>query len=597
MAVLENFTPTSGKLPEFDDLALGTRNATGSIIEEHLQYANPPEALGFARAHAVYTEAFNAKIEHVLRNGSSNSQIEARLDVAYKEYAALRRKHQDNPSLSFLSDPIHRKQFEIGPYPITDKHLPPFPYPGASAAQDGLWPGYDKPEYFDQFRFLKAYETLTPGKALQAFLRKHRLYFHFPETISRYGVLFVPPPYLDDDSNVELRQHLNTCDTLFHTAPTVMLKDSVAEARLVLSYCEDDMPAVVEDEGGQCVGIVDWRMLEGRSDHESVSAVFSKGWNEAPSQDMTAEEAFSFMEKNNWSYMLRFSEYGPRVVTQTTAALSHFLPPHTFNEGLGSALYFGISDVREGDKLIERIEKEAGGVPAALVETAHADTEYFRTVLRHYRKRLQDVFMMAGTTIDPAAALDFLMEYGADGVKLGIARSRACRTSWTGVALPNAYVGLICGAAMQGKGYGMLDGWGTPDEFIKGLAMSGIQMRQAGGAFMGRREAANPTIMRNNVSGKLYRGMAGADVQEAVLGKKDPSPLKRMEAKAHLHSEGTEIFVPKRTPSTVGRMLLAYKLLLQSSMSYAGVRAELADPPLLQFHRSARLYAVESMPS
>lgn len=609
MAIFANFDQSDiGTLQEFDSLVLGTNNATQGIIEGQLSLASPIEAKVFHAAYADYQDAYNKKINHVLRNGVSNDEIERDFNKKYKKYATLRKKHGKDPSLSFLSDPIHRKEFNVRPYEIEGKIMPPNPYPGATAAMDGLWPGYDKPEYFQEYPFLRRYKGKAPeGKVMETFLREHNLFFNFPETASRYGLLFVPPPYLSDDMNVELRQHLSRCDKLFHSAPSVGPETTAEEARLVLSYVEDDMVATVMEKG-ECIGVVGWQDLEGKQDGDTVRTFMKRGWNEAPKEEMNAKQAFEYMDGKNrqWSYMLKFTEHGPRIVTKTTASVSNFLAPHTFNEGLGSAIYFGISSTREGNKLIKRLQTEADGVPAAIVETAHADTEYFRKILSHYRKKLQDVFMMAGTTVNPEAVHDFLLRYGADAVKLGIAEGRACRTSNTGIAPPNAHVGLECGAAAYGQGYLMLDGWGNSDEFIKGLAMTGIQMRQGGGAFVGRRESANPWLMNGGkVRGKYYRGMAGEAVQQAALLGKNLSVAKKMELAAHLHSEGAEVFVPQRSPSTLGRMLLAHMFLLKSAMSYEGVRSELDDVKnkkineamhetvLHQFHRMAKLYAVK----
>lgn len=611
MAIFENFTLADvGALQEFSSLALGTHNATDEIITAQLNIANPTEALKYEQVCAELRHAYNQKIEYVLRNGVSTDAIEIALREKYRAYEVLEKKHASDPTLKFLDDPIHRKEFNVRPYDIPGKIRPPNPYPGATAAMDGLWPGYDKPEYFTEYPFLERYRGVVPeGKVMEQFLRDHHLFFNFPETVSRYGVLFVPPPYLTNEMNIELRQHLSKCDKLYHTAPSVSPDNTVAEARLVLSYLEDDMVATVNNDGGTCIGVVGWKDLEGRKDSEVIGRCMQKDWNEAPEKEMSPEEAFIYMNDKNrdWPYMLKSTEHGMRIVTRTTASVSHFLAPHIFKEGLGSAIYFGISDVREGNKLITELNAQADGVPAAIVETAHADTPYFRKILSHYRQQLQDVFLMAGTTVDPKAVLDFLLRYNADGVKLGIAEGRACRTSNTGVAPPNAHVGLQCGAAAYGMGYLKLDGWGSSDEFIKGLAMSGIQMRQGGGAFVGRRESANPWLKNGGpVRGKYYRGMAGEEVQQAVLEGKILSASKQMEIAAHLHSEGAEVFVPQRSPSTVGRMLLAHMFLLKSAMSYEGVRAEL-DPDykhspvpaqmreavLRQFHRMARLYRVQ----
>lgn len=595
---------------DFQHLALGTGNATHQILVEQLEKGiDPILAQQLTSAFDAHTAAARKKSEQLLRYGVATDDVMREAELASAHYLHMKRELGDRPEFKFLEQPIHRKHFDATPYPVAKagKIALPNPYPGATAAMDGIWPGYDNPEHFEQYPFLRRYEAKHPGKALQMFLREHRIFFHFPETISRYGVMFVPPPYLDDDLNVELRQHLSQCDPLMHTTPRLSPSTTVEEASLVLSYVEDDMVATVEDDGGAVLGVVGWRDLEGQKPGTLVSEFYNRDFNEAPADfdsraDHAAKVAFNYMESKGfagdgrpeWHYMLQMpKEKGqpPRIVTKTTAAISNFLPPYMYKQGLGSALYLGISDIAEGNRLIERLEQEADGVPLAFVETAHADTQYYRKILAHYRERLKDVFLMAGTTVDPDAVLDFLLEYGADGVKLGIAEGTACRTSRTGVALPNAHVALLNAVAAE-LGVLLLDGWGEADEFIKGLSMTGVQMRQGGGAFVGRRESANPWLKRNGSRGKYYRGMAGADVQQAVLGRKDTNVEKRMEAQAHLHSEGVEIFVKQRSPSTVGRMLLAHMFLLKSAMSYQGVRAEVQEKALRQFHRLAKLYRI-----
>lgn len=612
MAITANFRLDEvDEQVDFEHIALGTGNATHQILMDGLENGvDPVLAQRLKDAFDEHTAAVRQKSEAVLTHGIASAEIIHAADQASSAYFRLKSELGDRPEFLYLQNPIHRKKFDASPYAVQKegKIALPNPYPGATAAMDGIWPGYDKPEHFDEYPFLRRYESRYPGKALQMFLREHRIFFHFPETISRYGVLFVPPPYLDDDLNVELRRHLSQCDPLMHTTPRLSEDTTVEEASLVLSYVEDDMVATVEDDGGTVLGVVGWQDLVGKKPGTLVRDFYRHDFNAAPSgfdsraQD-AAKTAFDYMESKGhagdgrpeWNYMLQMpTEKGqpPRIVTKTTAAICNFLPPHRYKDGLGSALYLGISDIAEGNRLINRLETEADGVPLAFVETAHADTQFYRKILHHYRKRLQDVFIMAGTTVDPDAVLDFILEYGADGVKLGIAEGTACRTSRTGVALPNAHVGLECGAIAAELAVLLLDGWGEADEFIKGLAMTGIQMRQGGGAFVGRRESANPWLNRNGGRGKFYRGMAGADVQEAVLGRKASDIEKRMEAGAHLHSEGVEIFVKQRSPSTVGRMLLAHMFLLKSAMSYQGVRSEIQEKALRQFHRLAKLYRI-----
>jgi hypothetical protein len=613
-------SPYPNPIPDFQNLSLGTSNATDDILLYGLKHGVAPQsAMDFERLKRLYEEASRAKIEEVLRTGdASDATLHAKRSAA-RDFFTKKKDLRAHPDFDFLSNPISRKDFDISPYEIPGKNRLDHPFPGATAAMDGIWPGYDKPEYLLQYPFLSKEKY---GGKLINFLRHHEILFNLPETFARYGGAFVPHPYVTQEMNIELRKHLEQCDLLFHTAPIVYPNTTKEELDLVLSYYEDDFVAVVMDRPkGSVIGVAGHKEMDDKDANAKVEDFMSRNWHDAPEQDLKADDLYAYMESNGKHrkakildenpqdidmnggipFLLKLEDgKPPRIVTQTTASLSHFLPPFKYKNGLGSMAYFRISDLDESNKILAEMLAQTDGFPGAIVETAHADTEFVRDVFRTFRKKLQDVFMMSGTVIDPYAIDEFMMmiqnmeqtgqmfqdeRQDADAMKLGIAEGHACRTSTTGVRLTNAFIALLCGASTWKDGTLALDGWGLSDEFIIGLSAHSVRMRQGGGAIVARRESANPFLNVNGKKGKFYRGMAGAEMQQEVLGSKTQRLHKRMEARTHLHSEGAEEFVPERFPSSIGRMMLMYKFLLQSAMSYSGVRAEIKEKPLMQFQK------------
>lgn len=607
--------PPPVPLPDFDSLSLGTNNETDDILFYGLNHGVSPEnALEFGRLRDVYQAAARAKMKQVFATGDASDSSIHDKRAAAADFFRMKREIAAQPEFEYLDHAIRRKEFDISPYEIAGKNTLDHPFPGATAAMDGIWPGYDHPQHFAEYPFLKKYGTLA------AFLRRHNILFHLPETFARYGGVFVPHPYAGTELNIALRRHLDRCDPLFHTAPVVFGDTTKEEADLVLSYYEDDFVAVVLDARGEAVGIVGRQDMEGQNAKTHISDMMQQDVNEAPDWTMKPEEAFEEMDRRDWQYMVRMSpEHSPRIVTKTTASLSYFLPPFKHKEGLGSIAYFRISDIQESLQMLHRLQTETDGVAGAIVETAHADTEFVRKTFREFRRKLQDLFLMSGTVIDPHAVDEFMLwmreweqdgrpfddeRQDADGMKIGIAEGRACRTSNTGVRLTNAYAGILCGAATWKEGTLVLDGWGYPDEFVIGTSINSVRARQGGGAIVARRESANPWVSNPRkdqcgqaptqaaVKGKFYRGMAGADVQKLYLQQSALSLPKRMEVQAHLHSEGAEVFVPGRVPDTIGRTMLMCKFLLQSAMSYNGVRTEIKEKMLMQFQKNTTLHIV-----
>lgn len=588
--------PPPSPLPTFETTSLGTFNADGMLLEMSLDRVQEGLSTSLRQQRELYQGVLRQKIIAATSHGQIPQNVLDDKRVASAAYHGAVHEFYQQPQFKKYGDPFSRKSFNISPYEVTKRSLA-HPYPGFSAAQDGLWPGYEKPEYIEQYPFLENDGGIIP------FLKKHRIEYNFPETFARYGGVFVPPPYATLEQNKGLRSHLERCHQYFHTAPVVKAHTSKEELDLVLSYYEDDFRAVVEDEGGHVIGVVSREDAKGKGSRVSVGQLMKKDFHETPSADISPQDAFLYMEDKGIEYLLLLDDGKPKIMTKTSACFSHFLPPFKFKNGLGSMAYIGVSDQAEAEYTLDSLMRHGDGIPAANIETAHGGLTSVLMFSRRMREKYQDLFMMGGTVIHPEMCDAFIQEIAKtsdekqkalDAMKVGIARGRACRTSTAAVGLEDLYPALISGGAIHEDGTVVLDGWGSPDEFIIGLSIHGVRARQGGGALLARRESANPWVRGKNGNwGKFYRGMAGPEAQQAKLIGKKLGIDKRMELHAFLHSEGAEEFVDARYPNSLGRVMLMYKFLLQSAMSYSGVRSDVEGVPhLKQFQHNAELFIV-----
>lgn len=587
--------PPPTPLPTYETTSLGTFNADAMLLEMSLNDIQTDLSTNLRLEREQYRDALRNKIVVATTHGRIPANVLAEKRVASARYHGSLDELYQKPEFKKYGDPFSRKAFNIKPYEMTSRKLN-HPYPGFSAAQDGLWPGYEKPEYKEQYPFLENYGGILP------FLAKHRIEYNFPETFARYGGVFVPPPYATLQQNKDLRSHMERCHPYFHTAPVVSKYTSKEELDLILSYYEDDFMAVVEDEGHRVIGVVGRKEASGRGSRVAVEQFMKTDFHETPSPDIEPKDAFLYMEDKGVDYLLLLDDGKPKIMTKTSACFSHFLPPFKYKSGLGSMAYIGVSDQAEAEHTLDELMRHGDGIPGADIETAHGALTSVLLFSRRMRERYQDLFMMGGTVIHPEYCDMFIQEIAKksddkqkalDAMKIGIARGRACRTSTAAVGLEDLYPALQCGGAIHEDGTMVLDGWGTPDEFIIGLSVHGVRARQGGGSLLARRESANPWIRdKNGKWGKFYRGMAGPEAQKAKMEGKPLSVEKRMELHAFLHSEGAEEFVHSRFPNTLGRVMLMYKFLLQSAMSYSGVRSDHPESHLKQFQENAELFIV-----
>jgi IMP dehydrogenase len=219
----------------------------------------------------------------------------------------------------------------------------------------------------------------------------------------------------------------------------------------------------------------------------------------------------------------------------------------------------------DNDERIDLLVK--AGVDVIVVDTAHGHSkgvlERVRWVKRHY----PDVDVIGGN-IATAAAAKALVEYGADGVKVGIGPGSICTTRIVaGVGVPQITAISNVAQALKGTGIPCIADGGIrfSGDVSKALA-AGASSVMMGSMFAGTEEAPGEVILYQGRSYKSYRGMGS-------LGAMAEGSADRYFQDA---SNNADKLVPEgiegRVPYKGSVLAILYQLVggVRSSMGYCG---------------------------
>lgn len=160
------------------------------------------------------------------------------------------------------------------------------------------------------------------------------------------------------------------------------------------------------------------------------------------------------------------------------------------------------------------------GVDAIVIDTAHGHTQGVVTVLKEVKKRFPDLEVVVGN-IATAEAAKFLVEAGADAVKVGIGPGSICTTRVVaGVGFPQFSAVLEVAAAIKGSGVPVIADGGIryTGDIPKALA-AGADSVMLGSLLAGTKESPGETIIYEGRKFKSYRGMGSVEAMKQ--GSKD----------------------------------------------------------------------------
>ncbi len=160
------------------------------------------------------------------------------------------------------------------------------------------------------------------------------------------------------------------------------------------------------------------------------------------------------------------------------------------------------------------------GVDAIIIDTAHGHSQGVVTVLKDIKNKFPQIDVVVGNIATPEAAL-FLVENGADGVKVGIGPGSICTTRIiAGVGFPQFSAVLEVAAALIGTGIPVIADGGIryTGDIPKAIA-AGADSVMLGSLLAGTKESPGETIIFEGRKFKSYRGMGSVEAMQE--GSKD----------------------------------------------------------------------------
>ncbi len=245
-----------------------------------------------------------------------------------------------------------------------------------------------------------------------------------------------------------------------------------------------------------------------------------------------------------------------------------------------------------GDSLVRAEALVKAGVDAIVIDTAHGHSKGVVGVLREVKSSFPNIDVVVGN-IATGDAAKYLVENGADGVKVGIGPGSICTTRViAGIGVPQLSAVYDVAKALEGTGVPLIADGGIrySGDIVKALAAGGSSV-MLGGMFAGVEESPGETIIFNGRKYKSYRGMGSLEAMEK--GSKDRYFQGNVSDTKKLVPEG----IAARVPYKGTLYEVAYQMLggLRAGMGYCGAK-DIEALHKAQFTRITNAGVAESHP-
>lgn len=217
---------------------------------------------------------------------------------------------------------------------------------------------------------------------------------------------------------------------------------------------------------------------------------------------------------------------------------------------------------------MERVEALVeAGADAIVIDTAHGHSKGVVGVLRAVKEKYPNIDVVVGN-IATGEAAKYLVENGADGVKVGIGPGSICTTRIiAGVGVPQLTAVYDVAKALKDTDVPLIADGGIrySGDIVKALA-AGAHSVMLGGMLAGVEESPGDTIIYNGRKYKTYRGMGSLEAMEK--GSKDRYFQANETDTKKLVPEG----IAARVPYKGSLYEVVYQMLggLRAGMGYCG---------------------------
>lgn len=277
----------------------------------------------------------------------------------------------------------------------------------------------------------------------------------------------------------------------------------------------------VVDDNKMLVGIVTNRDLRFERDPErKIDEVMTSENLVTTSQSTNLEEAAEILQRHKIEKLPVVDNSGRLIGLVTYKDITKAKDkPNACKDSLGRlrvAAGIGVT----ADSLERAAALVEAGVDAIVIDTAHGHSKGVVGVLRQVKEKFPQIDVVVGN-IATGDAARYLVENGADGVKVGIGPGSICTTRIiAGVGVPQLSAVYDVAKTLEGTDVPLIADGGIrySGDIVKALA-AGAHSVMLGGMLAGVEESPGDTIIFNGRKYKSYRGMGSLEAMEK--GSKD----------------------------------------------------------------------------
>jgi len=396
-----------------------------------------------------------------------------------------------------------------------------------------------------------------------------------------------------EEQAAEVRKVKRAENGMIDNPVTITPDKTVGDALSIMSEVKIGGIPVV-DENGKLVGIVTNRDLRFQTDmNRKIADIMTSKGLVTITDNATDRNSVKFVLQQNKIEKLPVLDGNGRLVGLITYKdiIKETIHPEACKDEKGRLrVAAGVGITKDGMLRVDALVREH--VDAVVLDCAHGHTKGVVTLLRQIKEKYPNLDVVCGN-IATAEAARFLIDNGADGIKVGIGPGSICTTRIVaGVGVPQLSAIFNVAKEAKGSGVGVIADGGLrySGDVVKALA-AGADCVMCGSMFAGTEEAPGETIIYNGRKFKAYRGMGSIDAMNA--GSKDRYFQDDKTDAKKLVPEGIVGRVPYK--GTLAETV--YQLIggLRSGMGYCGAH-DIAELKNARFTRITSSGVIENHP-
>ena len=303
--------------------------------------------------------------------------------------------------------------------------------------------------------------------------------------------------------------------------PVTLSKDAfVSDAKkLMKEYRIGGIPVIDSDK--RLIGIVTNRDLRFENDNsKKVSQLMTSVNLITAKENTTMDEAELILQENKIEKLPVVNDNNTLIGLITYRDISKKRNKPNSNKDSYGRLRVAAA-VGVTNDIIERVALlVAANVDAIVIDTAHGHTKGVVDALKAVKSEFPDLDVVVGN-IATAEAAKYLVDAGADAVKVGIGPGSICTTRVVaGVGVPQLTAVMLVSDAIKESGIPVIADGGIryTGDIVKAIA-AGADCVMLGSLLAGAKEAPGESIILDGRRFKSYRGMGSIEAMES--GSKD----------------------------------------------------------------------------